>query len=225
MKLTEQMEQAYQVSMHRCRSVLCIKLIKLLYYKPSRKDASTLRFRTWEIAENRVGMASKRSRFYCQGWCVNHQKVHYLWCEEGLNLCFKSPIRNVSAAHHIDQPKLSSTDQCWSMDEESLPQLCLIILIVSAWKSMRITPPKDNILWAESSNSGCSLGATHYVFKTMVASLFPKHSAKHAPIKKYAYDTQVGSKKRHPEHYIVLFTFLTNRSTARKISPPDMKWH
>ncbi|WP_430735388.1 IS3 family transposase [Halodesulfovibrio aestuarii] len=117
MKFAEHLDQAYQVSVRRRCSVLCMSRSSS-YYKPTRKDDSALRLRIRDIAETRVRYGCQRIYILLrrEGWYVNHKKVHRLYCEEGLNLRSKRPRRHVSAAHRMDRPELSSIDQCWSMD-------------------------------------------------------------------------------------------------------------
>lgn len=116
-KFAEHLEQAYQVSVRRRCSVLCMSRSSY-YYKPTRKDDSALRLRIRDIAETRIRYGCQRIYILLrrEGWYVNHKKVHRLYCEEGLNLRSKRPRRHVSAAHRMDRPELSSIDQCWSMD-------------------------------------------------------------------------------------------------------------
>jgi len=47
-----------------------------------------------------------------QGVVCKLQKVHRIYCEEGLNLRSKRPRRHISAAHRMERPDLSSMDQC-----------------------------------------------------------------------------------------------------------------
>ena len=51
-----------------------------------------------------------------EGWLVDHKKVHRIYCEEGLNLRSKRPRRRVAAAHRLERPDITESDQVWSMD-------------------------------------------------------------------------------------------------------------
>ncbi|MBB6521318.1 transposase InsO family protein [Pseudoteredinibacter isoporae] len=51
-----------------------------------------------------------------EGWRVNHKKVLRIYREEGLNIRSKRPQRRVAAAHRMERPNITTTDQCWSMD-------------------------------------------------------------------------------------------------------------
>jgi putative transposase len=44
------------------------------------------------------------------------QRIYRLYCEEGLNLRSKRPKRNRASAHRLERPKVSTVNQCWSMD-------------------------------------------------------------------------------------------------------------
>ena len=71
-----------------------------------------------EIAETRIryGYLRIHTLLVREGWHINRKKVYRIYCEEGLNLRAKRPRRRVAAAHRLDRPELTTTDQCWSMD-------------------------------------------------------------------------------------------------------------
>jgi putative transposase len=51
-----------------------------------------------------------------EGFRDNHKRIYRLYCEEGLNLRSKRPKRNRASAHRLERPKVSTVNQCWSMD-------------------------------------------------------------------------------------------------------------
>lgn len=90
-----------------------------VYYYRTRKGSDTaLRERIKEIAATRVRYGYQRVHILLQreGWHVNHKKVLRIYREEGLNLRSKRPRRRVAAAHRMERPDITTTDQCWSMD-------------------------------------------------------------------------------------------------------------
>ena len=109
--------ESYRVSVRRSCEILPIAR-SAYYYQSSRNPDVALRNRIQEIAKTRVryGYLRIHTLLKREGWHVNHKKVHRIYCEEGLNLRAKRPRRRVSAAHRLERPVLSSTDQCWSMD-------------------------------------------------------------------------------------------------------------
>jgi putative transposase len=71
-----------------------------------------------EIARVRVRYGYKRIHVLLQreGWKVNHKRVYWIYCEEGLNLRTKRPKRRVSAAHRVKRPAATRVNESWSMD-------------------------------------------------------------------------------------------------------------
>jgi len=70
-------------------------------------------------------LAQARVRYGCQrphtllrreGWTDNHQRVHRLYCLEGLHLRSKRLKRSRVAAHRLERLPLGRPHQCWSLD-------------------------------------------------------------------------------------------------------------
>jgi len=70
-------------------------------------------------------LAQVRIRYGCQrlftllcreGWPDNHQRVHRLYCLEGLHLRSKRPKRSRAAAHRLERIELQRPHQSWRMD-------------------------------------------------------------------------------------------------------------
>lgn len=82
------------------------------------RSQTALRDRIKAIAAARVRYGYQRIHVLLshEGWQVNHKKVLRIDQEEGLNLRSKRPRRRVPAAHRLERPDMTSTDQCWSMD-------------------------------------------------------------------------------------------------------------
>jgi len=88
------------------------------YYQSRRAPDTALRTRIHEIARSRVryGYLRIHTLLVREGWAIIRKKVYRIFCEEGLNLRAKRPRRRVTAAHRLERPILTATDQCWSMD-------------------------------------------------------------------------------------------------------------
>ncbi len=87
-------------------------------YKSIRPDQLALRKRIRELAEARVCYGYQRIHILlrCEGWHVNHKRVHRLYCLEGLNLRRKRPRKRTSASRHRIRPIPTRTNESWSMD-------------------------------------------------------------------------------------------------------------
>lgn len=109
--------EAYRVSRRRAARTVCIQRSSF-DYRPHRPDDRVLRTRIREIAQTRVRYGCMRIQTLLrrEGWRVNHKKTHRIYVEEGLNLRRKRPRRRVAAAHRLERPVLTGSDQCWSMD-------------------------------------------------------------------------------------------------------------
>ena len=110
------------VDAYRCSKRRAVHLIGIsrsyFYYQPCPRDDRAERARIREIAETRVrfGMWRIHTLMRREGWLINHKKTHRIYCEEGLNLRRRRPRRRVAAAHRMERPQISSTNECWSMD-------------------------------------------------------------------------------------------------------------
>lgn len=110
------------VDAYRCSKRRAVRLIGIsrsyFYYQPTPRDDRAERARIREIAEARVrfGMWRIHTLMRREGWLINHKKTHRIYCEEGLNLRRRRPRRRVAAAHRMERPDLSTTNECWSMD-------------------------------------------------------------------------------------------------------------
>ena len=111
------MTQTYRVSIRRASRVLQLRLATYFYNARPREDRA-VRLRIREIAETRVryGMPRIHTLLRREGWLINHKKTHRIYCEEGLNLRRKRPRRRVAAAHRVEQPVLTTINECISMD-------------------------------------------------------------------------------------------------------------
>lgn len=71
-----------------------------------------------EIAETRIRYGVQRIHILLrrEGWLINHNKTHRIYCQEGLNLRTKRPRRHVTAGHRRERPAVTAADQYWSMD-------------------------------------------------------------------------------------------------------------
>ena len=123
MKPTHRRELAHHmVDVYRCSKRRTVHLIRIsrcyYYYQPCPQDDRAERARIREIAEARVrfGMWRIHTLMRREGWLINHKKTHRIYCEEGLNLRRRRPRRRVAAAHRMERPQISSTNECWSMD-------------------------------------------------------------------------------------------------------------
>jgi len=107
---------AYRIGLrHGCRLMMQSRTVYL--YRSCRDDwALTHRIR--EIAETRIRYGCPRIHILLrrEGWLVNHKKTHRIYCQEGLNLRAKRPLRHVTARHRHARPEVTALDQCWSMD-------------------------------------------------------------------------------------------------------------
>lgn len=111
------MEQAYQISVRRSCELMRLS-ITVYYYQSRRNPDTALRKRIHEIAQSRIryGYLRIHTLLIREGWHVNRKKVYRIYCEEGLNLRSKRPRRRVAAAHRMERPELTQSNQCWSMD-------------------------------------------------------------------------------------------------------------
>ena len=71
-----------------------------------------------EIAETRIRYGFWRIFILLrrEDWKDNHKRVYRIYKEEGLNLRTKRPRRRKAAAHRMERPKVSTINECWSMD-------------------------------------------------------------------------------------------------------------
>ena len=71
-----------------------------------------------ELAETRVRYGYRRLHILLQreGWKINHKRVYRLYLLENLQIRRKKPRRHVSSKIRLDRPKVTATNQCWSMD-------------------------------------------------------------------------------------------------------------
>lgn len=108
---------AYRVSARRAACVVGVAR-SYFYYQHHPRDDRAERARIREIAETRLryGMWRIHTLMRREGWVINHKRTHRIYCEEGLNLRRKRPRRRVAAAHRLERPELSKTNECWSMD-------------------------------------------------------------------------------------------------------------
>ena len=111
------MVDAYRCSKRRAVSLVGVSR-SYFYYRPHPRDDRAERARIREIAETRVryGMWRIHILMRREGWVINHKKTHRIYCEVGLNLRRKRPRRRVAAAHRMERPEISSTNESWSMD-------------------------------------------------------------------------------------------------------------
>ena len=90
-----------------------------LHYVSRRRPDTALVQRIQELATTRVRYGYKRIHVLLkrEGYCVNHKRVHRIYCNLGLQLRAKRPRRHVSALHR-EQPsvQVKSLNQAWSMD-------------------------------------------------------------------------------------------------------------
>ncbi|MFN7096294.1 MAG: IS3 family transposase [Gammaproteobacteria bacterium] len=117
MKQTNYLCLAYGIS---CRQACEVVLLNrsTYYYHPSKDSQEPLRRRIKEIAKARARYGYRRIYVLLrlEGWHVNHKRVYRLYKEECLSLRFKRPKRRASAAHRLEQPELTTINQCWSID-------------------------------------------------------------------------------------------------------------
>jgi putative transposase len=50
------------------------------------------------------------------GFYPEVKRIYRLYCEEGSNLRSKRPRRTRASAHRLEQPQLSTINQCWSLE-------------------------------------------------------------------------------------------------------------
>ena len=108
--------EAYRVSRRRAARTVCIQRSSF-DYRPHRPDDRVLRTRIREIAQTRVRYGCMRIQTLLrrEGWRVNHKKTRRIYVEEGLNLRRMRPRLRVAAAHRLERPVLTGSDQYWSM--------------------------------------------------------------------------------------------------------------
>jgi putative transposase len=86
-------------------------------YIAKRSDNIPLRMRILDIASARVRYGYKRIHVLLrrEGWKVNHKAVYRIYCQEGLNLRYRTKRKRASQAR---LPKIDVTgiNQCWAMD-------------------------------------------------------------------------------------------------------------
>lgn len=107
---------AFRIGLRRgCRLMMQSRTVYL--YRSCRDDRA-LTHRIREIAETRIRYGCPRIHILLrrEGWLVNHKKTHRIYCQEGLNLRAKRPLRHVTARHRHARPEVTALDQCWSMD-------------------------------------------------------------------------------------------------------------
>jgi len=87
-------------------------------YKARGRDDTVLRQRLRELAQVRIRSGCQRLHTLLrrEGWLDNHQRVHRLYCLEGLHLRSKRPKRSRAAAHRLERVPMGRPHQCWSMD-------------------------------------------------------------------------------------------------------------
>jgi len=105
----------YRISLRRtCRLVMLSHSV--WYYQPHAREDRLLRMRMKEISSVRIRYGFWRVYILLrrEGFKDNHKRM-YLYKQEGLNLRSKRPRRSKSAAHRMER-KVSSINQCWSMD-------------------------------------------------------------------------------------------------------------
>lgn len=117
-QLVKKLIDEYRVSVRRaCR--ICLTARSLYYFKlQGPRDDRAVRARIKEIAETRVryGIARIHVLLRREGWRDNHKRTRRIYLEEGLNLRHRRPRRSKAAAHRQTHPRLTSANECWSMD-------------------------------------------------------------------------------------------------------------
>jgi len=118
------LRDTYRVTIRRACQVISISE-SVYHYKSHRQSDTALGKRIKEIASTRVHYGYQRIHILlrCEGWHVNHKKVHRIYKDEGLNLRSKRPRRRVAPAHRLDRPEITAPDQCWSMDSEFISKV------------------------------------------------------------------------------------------------------
>lgn len=117
-QLVKKLIDEYRISTRRACYV-CLIARSLLYYKlQGPRDDRAVRARIKEIAETRVryGIARIHVLLRREGWQDNHKRVRRIYLEEGLNLRHRRPRRSKTAAHRQSPLRLTSANECWSMD-------------------------------------------------------------------------------------------------------------
>lgn len=87
-------------------------------YRSVAADDSALRLRIREITETRVHYGYRRVHVMLrrEGWRDNHKRIYRLYCEQGLSLHLKRPLRNKSAQRRQPQPQGLYPNHVWGMD-------------------------------------------------------------------------------------------------------------
>ena len=77
-----------------------------------------LRPRLRALAQVRIRYGCQRlhTRLRREGWPDNYQRVHRLYCLEGVNLRSKRPKRNRAAAHRLERFPTGRLHPCWRWD-------------------------------------------------------------------------------------------------------------
>ncbi len=111
------LQTRFRVSERRaCRAIPFARSVHR--YHSVRKDPVVLRQRIRDIAAVRVRYGYRRIHILLrrEGFEVNHKRVPWIYCEEGLNLRRKRPRCHVTAARRVEQPRPGNANESWSMD-------------------------------------------------------------------------------------------------------------
>ena len=73
-------------------------------------------FASWRKSQVRYGSQRLSILLRRDGWPDNHQRIHRLYCLEGLNYRSKRPRRNRAAVHRLERLPLGQVHQCRRMD-------------------------------------------------------------------------------------------------------------
>jgi len=86
-------------------------------YIAKRNENILLRMRILDIASSRIRYGYKRIHVLLlrEGWRINHKAVYRIYCQEGLNLRYKSKRKRVSQAR-LPKVDVTGVNQCWAMD-------------------------------------------------------------------------------------------------------------
>lgn len=99
----------------------CCQVIKFCRatqrYIAKTNDNILLKMRIRDIACARVRYGYKRIHVLLrrEGWKINHKKVYRIYCQEGLNLRYRTKRKNISRAR-LPKIDVTAINQCWAMD-------------------------------------------------------------------------------------------------------------
>lgn len=115
--LTSWLIEQYRVSARKVCRVIQLDRCSF-YYQGKKRDDSLLVMRMRDIAKTRIRYGFWRifTLLRREGFKDNHKRIYRLYKLDGLNLRSKRQRRSRSAAHRIQRMKVTTINQCWSMD-------------------------------------------------------------------------------------------------------------